>query len=95
MRLVAVAAVATFLATGIHADTHENCAAAWKTMPAVDRGDMTLKEWSAKCLKPAYWIGEYGAPSYTIAICKDGHFSRRKNPPHRCAHHGGVQTWLQ
>jgi hypothetical protein len=95
MRVIAIVALASFLtAAAAHADTRENCAAAWQNMPAADRGDMTQTEWSAKCLKPKYQVGEEGAPSYTIAICRDGHFSRRKKPARRCGHHGGVAKYL-
>jgi hypothetical protein len=95
MRAVAVVALAGLLtAAAAHADTRENCATAWKNMPVADRGAMTFNEWWVKCRKPTYIIGEEGAPSYTIAICKDGHFSRRKKPAHRCGHHGGVAKYL-
>ena len=94
MRVLAVAALALLFGSRAHADTRENCAAAWHNMPTVDRGDMTFKEWWGKCRKPSYMVGEYNVPSYAIAICKDGHFSRRKNPPHRCGHHGGVARYL-
>jgi len=95
MRPIALAAFAGLLATAAHADTRENCAAAWQNMPPADRGEMTSNEWTAKCQKPAYTIGKYGAPSYAIAICKDGHFSRHRKPTHpRCSHHGGVAKML-
>jgi hypothetical protein len=55
---------------------------------------MTSGEWMAKCRKPTYTIGNYGAPSFTTAICKDGHFSARKTAAHRCAKHGGVAKVL-
>jgi len=92
--LIAISGLAALLASAAHADTPQNCAAAWQNMPNADRGDMTQREWSAKCLKPTYSIGEYGAPGYAIAICKDGHFSRRKKTPHRCSHHGRVAKYL-
>jgi len=92
--LTAIAGLAALLATPVHADTRQNCAAAWQNMPTADRGDMTQREWSAKCLKPTYSIGEYGAPGYAIAICKDGHFSKSKKTLHRCSHHGGVAKYL-
>jgi|tagenome__1003787_1003787.scaffolds.fasta_scaffold20867558_1 hypothetical protein len=92
--LLVIAELAVLLASSVHADTRQNCAAAWQNMPTADRGDMTQREWSAKCLKPTYSVGEYGAPGYAIAICKDGHFSRRKKTPHRCSHHGGVAKYL-
>ena len=94
MRFGIAAAVVFVLATPAHADSRENCAAAWQNMPAPDRGAMTHKEWWAKCTRASYSVGEYTAPSSTIAICKDGHFSRRKKTAHRCAHHGGVETYL-
>ena len=94
MRLIAVAALAGLIAVPAHADTIQNCAAAWRNMLSADRGDMTHKEWLAKCLKQTYQVGEYGVPGYAIAICKDGHFSRRKKTAHRCAHHGGVDMYL-
>src|ERR1043166_7015254 len=75
VRRIALAAFAAVLATAAHADTSQNCAAAWRNMPPVSKGDMTQKEWLAKCRKPTYTIAEYGAPGYAIAICKDGHFS--------------------
>jgi hypothetical protein len=95
VRLLAATGIAALLVmSAAHAETREACAAAWQNMPPVDRGDMTAAEWSAKCLKPTYYIGEDGAPGYAIAICKDGHFSRRKHAAHRCGHHGGVAKWL-
>ena len=92
--MILMAALAGLIATSAQADTAQNCATAWQNMPPADRGAMTRQEWSAKCLKSNYQVGEYGAPSYAIAICKDGHFSGRKKTAHRCAHHGGVATHL-
>jgi len=94
MRLFKAAAVAFLLATPAQADTREDCATAWQNMPGPDRGKMTHAEWWAKCTRARYVVGEYNAPSYAIAICKDGHFSRRKKPSHRCGHHGGVARYL-
>ena len=59
-------------------------------MPPADKGAMTRQDWLAKCLKATYQVGQYGAPSYAMAICKDGHFSRRQKTSHRCSHHGGI-----
>ncbi|HSC18624.1 MAG TPA: hypothetical protein VLC74_06890 [Rhizomicrobium sp.] len=94
MRLFKAAAIGFLLAAPAQADTRENCATAWQNMPAPDRGAMTHAEWWAKCTRASYTVGEYNAPSYATAICKDGHYSRRKPTEHRCIHHGGVQTPL-
>ena len=90
MRLLVVAVLAGLIPGLAHADTRENCAAAWRNMPSADKGPMTREDWFAKCLKPTYQVGEYGAPSYAMAVCKDGHFSRRQKASHRCSHHGGI-----
>src|ERR1041385_2453527 len=94
MRTIAAAAFAILLTTAAHADVREDCAAAWQNMPSGDRGPMTYADWMTKCTKPNYRIGEYGAPSYTVAICKDGHFSRHRKTTHRCSHHGGIAKML-
>ena len=90
MRFLMVVVLAGLFPTFAHADTLENCATAWRNMPAPDKGAMTQTDWSAKCLKPTYRVGEYGAPSYAMAICRDGHFSRRQKTSHRCSQHGGI-----
>ena len=92
MRFLVVAVLAGLIPGLAQADTRENCAAAWRNMPPADKGAMTQKDWSEKCLKATYQVGEYGAPSYALAICKDGHFSRHKKTSHRCSHHGGVEV---
>jgi len=94
MRILAAVIFAGLLTTPARADSQENCAIAWQNMPVPDRGAMTHSEWWRKCTKASYTVGEENAPSYTIAICKDGHFSGQKKAAHRCAHHGGVETYL-
>jgi hypothetical protein len=90
MRLIAVAGFAALLATSAESDSSRNCAAAWRNIPPADRGAMTNKAWSAKCLKTTYRVGEYGIPSSAMVICKDGHFSGRKEAADSCSDHAGV-----
>lgn len=61
-----------------------------KKMPPAHKGDMTHTEWTAKCLKPTYAVGEEGVPGYAIAVCRDGSYTASKQPKGRCSGHGGV-----
>jgi hypothetical protein len=81
MRLVSLAAVAGFVSGAAWGDTAENRTTAWGNMPAADKGEMTLSDWTSKCLHPDYVVGMTGgAPDGATAFCKDLNYSMRRNP---------------
>jgi len=95
MRLIALAALAGPTAGAAWGDTAENCTTAWGNMPPADRGEMTLSDWTSKCLKSDYVVGVTGgAPDGATALCKDLNYSMRRNPKLRCSHHHGVIRML-
>ena len=96
MRLIAVAGFAAMLATAAHADTMANCASAWKAMSAADKGSMTYKAWSTKCLAKGFTAPTptAAAPTGATALCKDGSYSLSKTASGRCSSHGGVNKAL-
>jgi hypothetical protein len=99
MRLIALAAFASLLATPVLADTMTHCSAAWKAKTAETSSAGTYKAWSAICLKADYKIQEtfkqvFVPPPGATAQCKDGTYSMSKTAQGRCSGHGGVAKVL-
>jgi hypothetical protein len=96
------AAALVLFATAAHADTMQNCSAAWNSMAAADKAKTTYKLYSTMCLKSTYTVpASPGAmmsaappPAGATGKCKDGTYTMATTHSGACSHHGGVDSWL-
>ena len=66
-----------------------SCVAAWKDTPTADRGTMTYRQYTTKCLS-----GKTATPIKTSAQCQDGAMAPGTAPEGACANDGGVVRWV-
>lgn len=96
MKLIALAAFASLLATPVFADTMTHCSAAWKAKTAEASAAGSYQAWSKTCLAKGYTVPASATataaapPAGATAQCKDGTYSTSKTASGRCSHHGGV-----
>ena len=65
------------------------CVGKWDTTPAADRGTMTYRQFTTKCLG-----GKTARPIKTLAACRNGTTAPATAPEGACAYDGGVERWL-
>jgi hypothetical protein len=95
-----ITAALLLFATAAHADTMQNCSAAWNSMATADKAKTTYKAYSTMCLKSDYTVpASSGAmtsspPAGATGKCKDGTYTMATTHSGACSHHGGVDSWL-
>ena len=91
MRLIALGAVASLLATAAYADTEQNCRAAWSGLMPDAKGKTTEDEFLANCRKASGTAGAVAVtpPGDATTKCADGSYSMSQSPTDACAGHGG------
>ena len=65
------------------------CVGKWVTIPAANRGTMTYRQFTTKCLG-----GKNASPVRTLAACRNGTTAPATAPEGACAYDGGVERWL-
>jgi len=65
------------------------CVALWERADDVQRGTMTYRQFTTKCVG-----GKTAFPHKTAAVCEDGTRSTGNAPEGACARNGGVAKWL-
>ena len=65
------------------------CTAEWGATPAADRGTMTYRQFTTKCLQ-----GKTARPIRTLAACRNGTTAPATASHGACAYDGGVDRWL-
>jgi hypothetical protein len=65
------------------------CTAEWGVTPAADRGTMTYRQFTTKCLQ-----GKTARPIKTLAACRNGTTAPTTASEGACAYDGGVDRWL-
>jgi hypothetical protein len=66
-----------------------SCVGTWKDMPTTDRGTMTYRQYTAKCVS-----GKPAAPIKASALCRNGSTASAAAPEGACANEGGVAHWV-
>jgi hypothetical protein len=102
MRALAFAALLVFLAAEALANSVEvpqptfdfrerlnACVADWNLTPAAERGSMSYRQFTTKCLQ-----GQKARPISTIALCRNGATAPATAREGACAFDGGVDRWL-
>jgi hypothetical protein len=67
-----------------------SCVAGWSQAPGSDRGTMTYRQFTTKCVS-----GKSALPVNSTAACRDGSNASGASPAGACAENGGVAAWLQ
>ena len=65
------------------------CATGWHATPASERGTMTYRQFTTKCLE-----GRTARPIDVLALCRNGTTAPATAPEGACAFDGGVDRWL-
>jgi hypothetical protein len=65
------------------------CVGEWNRTPGDERGTMTYRQFTAKCLE-----GKKAPPIRTVAVCRNGTTAPATAPAGTCAYDGGVDRWL-
>jgi hypothetical protein len=102
MRILSIACFLGLMATGAFAQSiiiphtvpnfrerMDSCVASWDSTPAADRGTMTYRQYTTKCLQ-----GKTARPIKTLAACRNGTTAPATAPEGACAYDGGVDRWL-
>jgi hypothetical protein len=102
MRTLSIAVFLGVMATGAFAqsiiiphtvpdfDTRmDACTAEWGATPAADRGTMTYRQFTTKCLQ-----GKTARPIKALAACRNGTTAPATASEGACAYDGGVDRWL-
>src|SRR3954451_16458618 len=65
-----------------------SCVGAWKEAAPADRGTMTYRQYTQKCVS-----GKPALPVKASALCEDGEVTSGAAPGGACASRGGVAEW--
>ena len=92
MRLLALAIFAGLVASPAHADTQQNCEAAWDGMAPDAQSKTTRDQFISACQNAHTTAGAAAIkpPSDATAKCADGSYSMSPSPADQCAGHGGT-----
>jgi hypothetical protein len=66
-----------------------SCVVSWKEIPSADRGPMTYRQYTTKCLS-----GKTASPLKSLAQCQNGVTAPATSPEGACANDGGVAHWV-
>jgi hypothetical protein len=67
----------------------KDCVGEWATTPSDERGTMTYRQFTTKCLE-----GKKELPIRTVAACRNGTTAPATAPEGACAYDGGIDRWL-
>ena len=77
------------LTTATFRERLNSCVAAWYKAPTDDRGTMTYRQYTQKCVS-----GKPALPINTSALCQNGEIALGSAPGGACSSGGGVQEWV-
>ena len=66
-----------------------SCVISWKEMLSADRGTMTYRQYTTKCVS-----GKPAKPARSSALCRNGMIEPGTEAGGACASRGGVADWL-